>query len=107
MVADGLALARRPQHCPADRTPALRPGTWPRSRLGQTGARRRIRAVGGRRDANDGGTYWRPRVRPASRGLLATIIAIETDLTDATLFMFDKLMGSLARRAENRTSARA
>jgi hypothetical protein len=39
--------------------------------------------------------------------LLATIIAIETDLTDATLFMFDKLMGSLARRAENRTSARA
>lgn len=30
--------------------------------------------------------------------LIATVGALETELTDATLFMFDKLMGSLARR---------
>ena len=34
--------------------------------------------------------------------LFATVVALETELTDATLFMFDKLMGSLARRAENK-----
>ena len=39
--------------------------------------------------------------------LFATVVALETELTDATLFMFDKLMGSLARRAENKTAARA
>lgn len=39
--------------------------------------------------------------------LLATILAIETELTDAALFMFDKLMGSLGRRARNKASARA
>src|SRR5271163_2983526 len=30
--------------------------------------------------------------------LIATVVALETELTDATLFMFDKLMGLLARR---------
>lgn len=39
--------------------------------------------------------------------LFANVVALETELTDATLFMFDKLMGSLARRAENKTAARA
>jgi len=39
--------------------------------------------------------------------LFATIVSLETEVTDATLFMFDKLMGSLARRAENKTAARA
>ena len=39
--------------------------------------------------------------------LLATLLALETELTDASLFMFDKLMVSLARRAENKTAARA
>jgi len=32
--------------------------------------------------------------------LFATIVSLETEVNDATLFMFDKLMGSLARRAE-------
>ena len=45
-------------------------------------------------------TGWRHAV------LFATVVALETELTDATLFVFDKLMGSLARRAENKTAAR-
>ncbi|MGO4728348.1 MULTISPECIES: Tn3 family transposase [unclassified Inquilinus] len=36
--------------------------------------------------------------------LAATAIRMEATLTDAALGMFDKLMGSLARRAENRTA---
>src|ERR1019366_6281965 len=39
--------------------------------------------------------------------LFATIVSLETEVTDATLFMFDKLMGSLARRTESKTAARA
>jgi Domain of unknown function (DUF4158) len=36
--------------------------------------------------------------------LLVAAIAIETNLTDATLLMFDKLIGSAARKAERRTA---
>jgi len=36
--------------------------------------------------------------------LVAAAISFETNLTDATLFMFDKLMGSLIRKAERRTA---
>jgi len=36
--------------------------------------------------------------------LVAAVISLETALTDATLFMFDKLVGSLARRAERQTA---
>jgi TnpA family transposase len=36
--------------------------------------------------------------------LVATAIRMEADLTDAALAMFDKLMGTLARRAEHRTA---
>jgi hypothetical protein len=36
--------------------------------------------------------------------LMATAIRMEADLTDSALAMFDKLMGTLSRRAENRTA---
>ena len=36
--------------------------------------------------------------------LVAAAIAIETNLTDATLLMFDKLMGSAVRKAERQTA---
>jgi Domain of unknown function (DUF4158) len=36
--------------------------------------------------------------------LVATAIALETHLTDATLLMFDKLIGSAARKAERQTA---
>ena len=36
--------------------------------------------------------------------LVAAATSIETNLTDTTLLMFDKLMGSLARKAERRTA---
>ena len=36
--------------------------------------------------------------------LVAAAISLETNLTDATLLMFDKLMGSLVRKAERRTA---
>jgi hypothetical protein len=36
--------------------------------------------------------------------LVAAATSLETNLTDATLLMFDKLMGSLARKAERRTA---
>ncbi len=36
--------------------------------------------------------------------LLVAVIAIETTLTDATLLMFDKLIGSAARKAERKTA---
>src|SRR3546814_2812789 len=39
--------------------------------------------------------------------LAATGIRLEEDLTDATLTMFDKLLGSMVRRAENRTRDKA
>src|SRR3546814_2693118 len=39
--------------------------------------------------------------------LAATGIRLEEDLTDATLTMFDKLFGSMVRRAENRTRDKA
>jgi hypothetical protein len=39
--------------------------------------------------------------------LAATGIRLEESLTDATLTMFDKLLGSMARRAENRTRDKA
>src|SRR3546814_17281033 len=39
--------------------------------------------------------------------LAATGIRLEEDLTDATLTMFDKLLGSMVRRAANRTRDKA
>jgi TnpA family transposase len=36
--------------------------------------------------------------------LMASAIRMEADLTDSALAMFDKLMGTLSRRAENRTA---
>jgi len=39
--------------------------------------------------------------------LAAATIRLEESLTDATLTMFDKLLGSMARRAENRTRDKA
>src|SRR3546814_1208311 len=39
--------------------------------------------------------------------LAATGIRLEESLTDATLTMFDKLLGSMSRRAENRTRDKA
>jgi hypothetical protein len=39
--------------------------------------------------------------------LAATGIRLAESLTDATLTMFDKLLGSMARRAENRTRDKA
>ena len=39
--------------------------------------------------------------------LVAVALHLETALTDATLSMFDKLMGSLSRRAERRSEEQA
>ena len=39
--------------------------------------------------------------------LVVAVLQLETMLTDATLFMFDKLLGSLSRRAERRSDKRA
>ena len=39
--------------------------------------------------------------------LTAAALSLETGLTDATLLMFDKLMGSLSRKAERRSQEKA
>ena len=39
--------------------------------------------------------------------LVAAALSLETGLTDATLLMFDKLMGSLSRKAERRSQEKA
>jgi Domain of unknown function (DUF4158) len=39
--------------------------------------------------------------------LTAAVLSLETGLTDATLLMFDKLMGSLSRKAERRSQEKA
>jgi Domain of unknown function (DUF4158) len=39
--------------------------------------------------------------------LVAAALSLETSLTDATLLMFDKLMGSLSRKAERRSQEKA
>jgi hypothetical protein len=45
---------------------------------------------------------------PRRLALLVTVtLHLETALTDAVLSMFDKLMGSLSRRAERRSEERA
>ncbi len=38
--------------------------------------------------------------------LVAAALSLETGLTDATLLMFDTLMGSLSRKAERRSQER-
>jgi hypothetical protein len=44
---------------------------------------------------------WRPI------NLVAATLSLETGLTDATLLMFDKLMGSLSRKAERKSEEKA
>jgi hypothetical protein len=44
---------------------------------------------------------WRPI------NLVAAALSLETGLTDATLLMFDKLMGSLSRKAERKSEEKA
>jgi hypothetical protein len=39
--------------------------------------------------------------------LVVAVLQLETTLTDAALSMFDKLLGSLSRRAERRSEERA
>jgi hypothetical protein len=39
--------------------------------------------------------------------LVAAVIWLETALTDATLAMFDKLVGSMSRKAERQTADRS
>jgi len=39
--------------------------------------------------------------------LVAAVIRLESALTDATLFMFDKLLGSMSRKAERRTAEKS
>ena len=39
--------------------------------------------------------------------LTAATLSLESGLTDATLLMFDKLMGSLSRKAERRGQEKA
>jgi len=47
-------------------------------------------------------------VAPRRHALLtAAALSLETGLTDATLLMFDKLMGSLSRKAERRSQEKA
>jgi hypothetical protein len=36
--------------------------------------------------------------------LVAAVIRLESAVTDATLFMFDKLLGSMSRKAERQTA---
>jgi hypothetical protein len=47
-------------------------------------------------------------IAPRRHALLtAAALSLETELTDATLLMFDKLMGSLARKADRRSQEKA
>jgi hypothetical protein len=50
----------------------------------------------------------RVQAPPPRRALLvAAVLRLETDLTDADLFMFDRLMGRVARKAERADGAAA
>jgi hypothetical protein len=44
---------------------------------------------------------WRPI------NLVAAALSLETGLNDATLLMFDKMMGSLSRKAERKSQEKA
>ena len=46
-------------------------------------------------------------VAPRRHALLTAALSLETGLTDSTLLMFDKLMGSLSRKAERRSQEKA
>ena len=50
---------------------------------------------------------WPTRLRHGRRALLTAALSLETGLTDSTLLMFDKLMGSLSRKAERRSQEKA
>jgi hypothetical protein len=39
--------------------------------------------------------------------LVAAVIRLESALNDATLFMFDKLLGSMSRKAERQTAEKS
>ena len=39
--------------------------------------------------------------------LVAAVIRLESALTDATLFMFDNLLGSMSRKAERQTAEKS
>jgi Domain of unknown function (DUF4158) len=52
--------------------------------------------------------HFAEAVAPRRHALLtAAALSLETGLTDATLLMFDKLMGSLSRKAERRSQEKA
>src|ERR1700719_3241095 len=52
--------------------------------------------------------HFAEAVAPRRHALLtAAVLSLEAGLTDATLLMFDKLMGSLSRKAERRSQEKA